>query len=263
MPDLTIEKLTNTHYQACIDGHPRANLFKSEAGKWHLGKRGADELEEISLLSDGTIFKGGTLTEATNAFYADWMHAGAFEFNFNMLDQLISKTDLKHSQEKFINAEGITVDVFSDGDITHEQNLITGKGSYTTTDKHGGYNRYWGAGNENHVILSFHQKEHDDLSDYLGMHFFESSAQAHKVFKGYFGHQFALLFDLRKRKQTGAFQVLNDEIGISQEMADKSWNQIALHVAQNNNLKIVIACSMTAISEDDYFCFDAPLASAA
>lgn len=171
---------------------------------------------------------------------------------FQILDSLVGKCESR-AQLKSIAEDSVLLTVFSDGDITHVQDILTGIGSYTTCDKHGGYDQYWGGHEDACVLFSFHEPDGNLKSPYIGMHFFDDEQTALKVAQGYFGHHFIALTKLSQAESKGDIRILADNIGISEALNNVSWKEIVEYLARFENLNILIAKTLHVRGEHEEY----------
>lgn len=171
---------------------------------------------------------------------------------FQILDSLVGECESR-SQIKSIAEDSVLVTVFSDGDITHVQDILTGMGSYTTCDKHGGYDLFWGGHDNACVLFSFHDPDGSSDAPYIGMHFFDNEETALEIAKGYFGHHFIALTKLSQAESKSDIRILADNIGISEALNNVSWKEIVEYLARFENLNILIAKTLHERNENEEY----------
>jgi hypothetical protein len=76
MPDARCNKVNDRRFEVLIDSSVSAYLIQAETGLWHLSCIGSDEIEFDSTLTDGSVFSGGSFTDAFNAALVDYLSTG-------------------------------------------------------------------------------------------------------------------------------------------------------------------------------------------
>lgn len=168
-----------------------------------------------------------------------------------LLNELALQCDLSQQQKKVVSDDGIAVTVFNDGDIEHVQDILTGFGSYLTSDAHEGYELYWGGSDDACVLMSFHDADGDMEHPYFGLNFLDTENEARQIANEYFGHRFIVLVKLSEIDRVNGFVVLNDEIGIEDKLTDVCYRDIVLHLSKVSGLTLLIESKMYQRSADE------------